>query len=121
MSQKRLLIADDEPDFCEFVRRVAEQAGYQVRIVTRPTEFQSAYLEFAPTRIVLDIVMPDVDGIELVQWLAAQSCSAGIMIITGYNPEFAGMAQSLGRARGLLSVKTFAKPVKVADLRAALA
>ena len=121
MADKRLLIADDEPDICDFVRRVAEGLGYEVRFVTRPTEFQKAYLEFKPTKIVLDIIMPEIDGIELLQWLATQSCTAAIIIITGYSPEFAAMAQSLGRAKGLLTMKTIGKPVRVASLREVLA
>jgi hypothetical protein len=43
------------------------------------------------------------------------------VITTGYNPQYAKMAGLVGADRGLQAVKTLTKPVRLADLRAALA
>ena len=67
---KRLLIMDDERDFAELVGEVGAKVGYEVRIVTQVGEFESAYWEFDPTVVVMDIVMPQINGIELVRWMA---------------------------------------------------
>lgn len=77
----------------------------------------------APTVIVIvmDVVMPEVDGIELVQWLAQEKCQAKILIVTGYNPHYADAAKRLVSAGDLPSVQTLTKPISLADLRAALA
>ena len=40
--------------------------------------------------------MPDIEGIELVQWLAEQSCKARILVVTGDNPYYGKMALGLG-------------------------
>lgn len=72
MSEKRLLVVDDEPEFGELVRQVAAGLGYEVRVTTNGRAFQSAYQELQPTVIVMDMVMPEMDGNELVLWLMEQ-------------------------------------------------
>ncbi len=119
-SAKRLLVIDDEPAFGSFVREVAEGLGYDVRVTAKADEFADTYETFDPTVIVLDVVMPEVDGIELVQWLAQEKCKAKIVIVTGYNPHYADAAKRLVSAGDLPSVMTLTKPVSLADLRAAL-
>ncbi len=116
----RLLIIDDEPDFCDFVAQVAEDVGYETRKVTDPLKFEQAYRSFDPSTIVIDMVMPEIDGFEIVNWLIEQKCTAKVLIVTGYNPVYARSAQLQSSAKGLPKVKTFTKPVSVSKLRAAL-
>ncbi len=116
---KRLLVVDDEPDFADFVKRTAEGLGYEVSALSDPNLFKDAYAKFAPDVIVLDMVMPDIEGIELVQWLAEQNCTARILVVTGYNPYYGKMALGLGEVRGL-KVETHQKPISLATLRDAL-
>jgi CheY-like chemotaxis protein len=90
-------------------------------VCTRSVDFRRVYAEFGPTHIVLDVVMPDVDGIEIMQWLAAQGATAKVILTTGYNPKYARMAGMFGTEGGVQMVDTLTKPVRLADLRAALA
>jgi CheY-like chemotaxis protein len=120
MSEQRLLIIDDEPDFGQMVAQVAADLGYETRVTTHGYEFQAAYPDFQPTLIVLDMVMPEMDGNELVVWLMEQGYAAGLIIITGYSPEYAKDAQMLAEFKGLRSVITLAKPIRIAQLREAL-
>jgi len=119
MAAKRLLVIDDEPEFCNFVREVAEGAGFDVIVASGADEFRHAYRERDPGVVVVDVVMPDVDGIELVNWLADQGCTAQVLVMTGYNPQYADAAVVLGNVQGL-NVRRYSKPVRVATLREAL-
>lgn len=120
MADRTVLVIDDEPGFGRFVRRVSEQLAFEVRVTTRAAQFKQAYRAFRPRVIVMDVVMPEVDGIELVRWLADQECDSRIIVVTGYNPDYASFASALGSGRGLKDLTTLAKPVSVNDLRAAL-
>lgn len=120
MAAKRLLIVDDEPRFAAFVGRVACRLGYAVEVTIHGSEFQAAYLREPPDTIVLDMVMPDIDGNELILWLVEQGCRADIIIITGYHPDYAVNARLLAEMKGLRSVLTLSKPVSVPRLREAL-
>ncbi|HNW78838.1 MAG TPA: response regulator [Candidatus Competibacteraceae bacterium] len=120
MSEKRLLVIDDEPEFGELVRKVAVGLGYEVRVTTQGRAFQEAYHALRPTTIVMDMVMPEMDGNELVLWLMEQQYDAHLIIITGYSPDYARDARALAEFNGLRSVQTLTKPIGLARLREAL-
>ncbi len=120
MIEKRLLVVDDEPEFGEFVRKVASDIGYEVQVTTDGWTFQKVYADFKPTTIVLDMVMPEIDGNELVLWLMDQGYTSDLIIITGYSPDYAKDAKILAEFKGLRSVKTLTKPIRLAKLRAVL-
>ena len=117
MTDKRLLVVDDEPEFGEFVRQVATDLGYEVRVTTNGKAFQAAYHELQPTTVVLDMVMPEMDGNEVVLWLMKQRYDANLIIITGYSPDYATDAKRLAEFKGLRSVTTLTKPIRLAKLR----
>ena len=120
MSNKRLLVVDDNKPFLEFVRKVAVELGYDVELASEGVAFKKLYESFKPDTVVIDLIMPDLDGMELIQWLAEKDASAQVIVVTGYSPEYAGLAKMLGEGKGLAAVKTMIKPIKAADLRAAL-
>ncbi len=120
MPAKRLLVMDDEADFCEIVRITATSLGYDVTVLTDPNEFKATCGCLKPDIIVLDMVMPNIDGVELLRWLGEQESGAKIIVITGYNPLYAELAEKLGAQYGLGQIQTLTKPVRVDDLRAAL-
>src|SRR5512134_966628 len=120
MQDKRLLICDDEAAFGRFVENVAEEFGYEVRVTIEGCAFIEAYGSFEPTTIVLDMIMPGMDGNELVLWLAKRKCTARVIIITGYTPDYAANAKILAEYKGLGPVTTLHKPVELSALRAVL-
>lgn len=120
MDAGRLLICDDEERFGRFVQRVASDLGFDVRVTSSAADFIEAYDAFDPTTIVLDMIMPDMDGNELVLWLAQRQCAADLIICTGYNPDYASNAKLLAEFKGLKSVTTLRKPVSVTLLRQVL-
>lgn len=116
----QLLVVDDEPDFGALIRNVAQPMGWEVTVTTAPAAFMQAYKRLSPARIMLDVVMPGMDGIELIRWLADRNCQADIIIVTGFNPHYARMAEVLGVSRSLRVMATLPKPVPLQTLREAL-
>ncbi len=121
MTKRRLLIVDDEPKFAAFVQKVAAGLGYEVEVTHHGADYQRAYLRHPPDVTVIDMVMPDIDGNELILWLVKQRCAADIIIITGYSPDYAINARLLAEFKGLRPVKSLSKPVSVPQLRKVLA
>lgn len=120
MSAEKLLIVDDEPDFAEFVRTVAADMGFDVTVTSRGDAFKKAYFEENPGVLVLDIIMPYTDGIELLMWLAEQNCTSKIIIATGYTEDYGLLAEKLGKASGLAMSVVLNKPITPSQLREAL-
>ena len=117
---RRLLVIDDEQDFADLVVQVATQLGYAARATTTASDFKSSYLAGPPDVVVLDIVIPEQDGIELMRWLVEQDSRARVVITSGYNPAFANAAKVIGEFGGRKGIVYLQKPVKLAELRAAL-
>jgi two-component system OmpR family response regulator len=121
LAEKRLLVIDDDPAISQIVGAVAEGLGFEVRTTERADEFAEIYEEFQPGAVILDLVMPEVDGIELAQWLAHVKSEARVIFLTGHNPRFTDAARALADSGDLASVTTLTKPVSIAVLRQALA
>lgn len=115
-----LLVIDDQAEIGAFIRRVAEPMGYEVTIVTTPEDWRAAYEQHHPEAIILDIVMPRVDGIEVLRGLAATRCSSRILLVTGFKEDYLAFADQLAEAFGLPSVAALTKPIRVDDLRSFL-
>ena len=120
MATGRLLVVDDEPYFRDFVKQVAIKLGFEVELATDGHEFKILYDAIDPDVVVLDLVMPGIDGVELVQWLAESGKQVHLVIITGFASDYAILAKKLGEAKGLLSVTTLTKPVSLPDLEDAI-
>jgi CheY-like chemotaxis protein len=111
---------DDEPRFAAFVREAAESVGMQVEMAANGEAAKAVFLRFDPDVIVLDIVMPVMDGVEFLRWLAPQGCRARLVLVTGYNPHYGRLAERLGQAKGIGRVTVLNKPVRLHQLLAAI-
>ncbi|WP_374654648.1 response regulator [Dongia sp.] len=118
---KRILIVDDDEGFLAFARDAALTKGWAVETAANGIEGCDAFIRFRPDIVLLDIVMPKMDGFEVLHWLAEQHTDCRIIVLTGYNPSYAAMAEQLGGANGLMQVTMMTKPVRLAALVAAMA
>ena len=116
MTKPLILIIDDELDMAEFVGEIAESRGFDVLISTSAIKFQQMYKSKQPSVIVMDIVMPDMDGIELIGWLADNSSTTPIILMSGYNPFYLEMTEKLGKRKSCNIVGTLIKPFTSEEL-----
>ncbi len=121
MTSKSLLVIDDDPEIGNFVRDVAEQLNYRVEISNDPENFMDLYKRLEPDVIVLDIVMPKLDGIELIRNLAEMGCKAHLIIISGYNPLYLKSGRTLAEDWGIPEVTALPKPIELEKLESILA
>ena len=116
MIKPQLLIVDDELDIAEFVGDVGKALGFDVTTSKSGTEFQDKYSTRKPSAIVMDIVMPDKDGIELINWLCEKKCTAPIILMTGYDVLYVETAKKLGLKKGCRVIGTLRKPFTEEEL-----
>ena len=65
--KSHILVIDDEPDICSTVRSILEDEGYVVSIAENGESAKSLARSISPDLILLDIWMPDIDGISLLK------------------------------------------------------
>ncbi|MGH6990275.1 MAG: EAL domain-containing protein [Stellaceae bacterium] len=112
----RLIIIDDEPAVGNFIGRVARRAGFDVIVTTEATDFRQRVRSWQPDVIILDLGMPDADGIETLRFLADERATARILIISGFDDKIIEAANRLGAARGLNMAGVLQKPVLIEEL-----
>ncbi|MCH7930413.1 MAG: EAL domain-containing response regulator [Proteobacteria bacterium] len=120
MKSGRLLVIDDEPAICDFVKDVAEESGFEVAIAANFDQFSVAYGSFRPSVIVLDLLLPGVDGIELLRFLAKEKCRAHIVLMSGLDQKVLHTASQLGATHGLRMLDALQKPILVPELERVL-
>jgi len=109
-------IVDDDPDVCRAVGRLVRGAGYEVREFNSAREFLVAHEPEPPGCLLLDLSMPEVDGLQLQQSLAASGCHRPIVFLTAN-----GDVHNTVRAMKAGAVNFLTKPVDRDELVAALA
>lgn len=118
MSAPLVTILDDEPEVREMLAEALEEAGFRTLRFARAREFEATLRSTAPDVCLVDLSLPDRDGLSLVHRLALESGAAVIII--------SGRAQVQDRVTGLelgaddYIIKPFEPAEVVARVRARL-
>jgi EAL domain-containing protein (putative c-di-GMP-specific phosphodiesterase class I)/ActR/RegA family two-component response regulator len=119
-SPRRLLILDDEQAVAQTVAFAAKRHGFSVRMSESAETFFDDVASVVPSHIIIDLLMPDMDGVEVLRNLAATGCRANIIMMSGMGTKVLESAQRVGIERGLRIIGILPKPFKPAELRALL-
>ena len=85
--RKRVLVVDDEPMVTDWLKMVIEQApappGYEVRAASHGARAEELFQTWRPAVVLLDLLLPDVDGIELLRRMKAMDPNPEVIVISG--------------------------------------
>jgi len=81
--RKRVLAIDDEPSMTEWLKVLLDHAGYEVRTALIGTRGEEIFRAWRPDAVVTDMMLPDVDGIELVRKFKALDPEAEVIVVSG--------------------------------------
>ena len=85
---KKILVVDDESSIATLLKYNLEQAGFQVETARDGEEGYNAVLEKTPDLIVLDLMLPKMDGMEVCKALRLQKINTPIIMLTAKDDEF---------------------------------
>lgn len=99
-NKPRVLVVDDEPGICELLMEILSDEGYQVTVAHNGAEAHEARIGKNPDVILLDIWMPDIDGISLIRrWKEEGLMGPAIIVMSGHGTiDTAVEATKLGAA-----------------------
>ena len=80
-TKKTIMVVDDNPDIITIVRTILEGKGYKVMSAYSGAELLSSLEKDKPDLVVLDIMMPEMDGLEVLTRLKAAPDTASIPVI----------------------------------------
>ena len=98
MNAPHILVVDDEPDIRDLVKEILEDEDYEVVVAENAASAREARRAKRPDLILLDIWMPDMDGISLLkEWSEGDQLSCPVIMVSGHGSvEAAVEATRLG-------------------------
>jgi DNA-binding response OmpR family regulator len=82
-----ILVVDDDPTVSDVVRRYLERAGYDVRLAGDGTTALSSFARDRPDLVVLDLMLPGIDGLEVCRRLRTSADGVPIVMLTALGEE----------------------------------
>ncbi|MGZ8159322.1 MAG: sigma-54-dependent transcriptional regulator [Methylobacter sp.] len=108
----RILVVDDEPDIRRLVCEILEDEGYQVSTAENAGAARELKRSNAPDLILLDIWMPDTDGITLLkEWVVEETMLCPVVMMSGH-----GSVEAAVEATRLGAYDFLEKPLSLAKL-----
>ena len=86
-THSRVLVVDDEPSVLSIVRRTLEWGGYDVASCSGGLQALECYRQNRFDLVLLDIMMPDLDGVEVLRRIRTINPEAKVMLMTGHTEE----------------------------------
>jgi CheY-like chemotaxis protein len=112
----KVLVVDDCPDQREAISRLLESKGLTVMAAATGLEAIRATFNQRPDVILLDLSMPDMDGIEFLRHVAENGYDGTVVLLSGMESGVLKAAERLAMAQGLTILGACAKPVAAQEL-----
>lgn len=112
MNQAYILVVDDEPDIRELVRDILEDEGYEIALAENGQAARMSFARRTPDLVLLDIWMPDIDGITLLkEWSSGGGLDCPVVVMSGH-----GSVDTAIEATRLGAHDFVQKPISLAKL-----
>lgn len=112
MAKRKILIVDDEPDFLEIMRTRLEANDYEVTTAANGEEALNHVKAGKPDAVLLDILMPGIDGLEVLKRIRKMNNNLPVYIITAFSTdERFKAANKLGASGFIVKTNDLAKEI----------
>lgn len=78
----KVLIVDDERDLVSYLASFLKKQGFKVDFVYNGEEAKSKIEEFRPEVVLLDLIMPKIDGFKVLEWIRQNFKSTSVIILS---------------------------------------
>ena len=112
MSTAHILVVDDEADIRTLLKEILSEEGYEVDVAANAAQARASRAKQTPDLVLLDIWMPDVDGITLLrEWSATTTNHCPVVMMSGH-----GTVETAVEATRLGAFDFVEKPLSLAKL-----
>jgi CheY-like chemotaxis protein len=113
---KKLLIIDDEVGLTKVVGLIARQLGMEFRALNTSLTATEAFIAYQPDVVILDIVMPGKDGIDVLNDIMNTGIPTRIVLTSGLSEGYLRLGESIARFHGVERVHLLRKPFRHNEL-----
>ena len=112
----KILIIDDEPGIAKVVGLTAQKLGMECRALTDSIDAVETFSAYRPDVVLLDMIMPGKDGIDVLNEMLATGIPTRIALISGYGDGYLRLAESLAAFHNTEALPVLRKPFRNAEL-----
>ncbi len=113
---RKLLIVDDDAGLTKAYARIGVGAGFEVHVVNDPLNATEAFPTFKPDVAIIDMIMPEKDGIDVLNEVPLTGQPARIIVTSGYGDAMLRLATGLAEFHANGRVSVLKKPIRRAEL-----
>src|SRR5919204_5245390 len=112
MTTAHILVVDDEADIRSLLKEILSEEGYEVDVAANAAQARASRARQSPDLVLLDIWMPDVDGISLLrEWSTSATDGCPVVMMSGH-----GTVETAVEATRLGAFDFVEKPLSLAKL-----
>ncbi|MEM7408166.1 MAG: EAL domain-containing response regulator [Pseudomonadota bacterium] len=117
MTSRKAMVIDDEPLMAEFIADVLDEVGFSCEVACDARQALQTLFKLRPELLVLDLVMPGMDGIEVIRHIAdAGLRDVQLVLVSGHDVAVLRSAEQVARERSLRVVGVLQKPLRLSQL-----
>ena len=113
---QKLLIIDDQAGITKVVGLIANQLGMESRALTSSLNATEAFIEYRPDIVILDMIMPEKDGIDVLNEILLTGIPCKIILTSGYSDAYLRLAKGIARFHDSDRVHILRKPFRREEL-----
>ena len=113
---RKLLVVDDQVGLTRVISMVAEEIGYETRVANTSMDATDLFVTFQPDVVILDMIMPEKDGIDVLNEMLLTGLKARLVLTSGLSQSFLRLAEGVARFHDIERVEILRKPFKRDEL-----
>jgi CheY-like chemotaxis protein len=113
---KKLLVIDDQTGITKVVELIARQLGLDVRSLNSSAQATETFIAFRPDVLFLDMIMPEKDGIDVLNEILLTGIPVKVVLTSGYSDSYLRLAEGVAKFHDNPNVSVLRKPFRREEL-----
>lgn len=113
---KKLLVIDDEPGIIQVIEMAARQLGWETQSLRDPVGAAETFIKFNPDLLLLDMIMPQKDGIDVLHEILSRQIPVKVVLTSGYGDSYLRLGVGVAKFHHCVDVSVLRKPFRRSEL-----
>ena len=113
---KKLLVIDDQIGITKVVEMIARKLGLNTRVLNSSSQATEAFIAFKPDVVFLDMIMPEKDGIDVLNEILLTGLPVKVVLTSGFGESYLRLAEGVAKFHDNENVSILRKPFRREEL-----
>src|SRR5689334_1148517 len=113
---KKLMVIDDQVGITKVVELIARKLGLNTRILNSSAQATEAFIAFKPDVLILDMIMPEKDGIDVLNEILLTGMPVKVVLTSGFSESYLRLAEGVAKFHDNPNVSILRKPFRRDEL-----